>query len=240
MLQKTGRDSRLLSLAGLVCFKGTLDTGSTATRSALAVMLGIGRRLRSNVDKARATRWPIDVLKVWSAPWSDAESAFQRDAARKRLVLQEMRPDEINWAAPSAHVPDEHAGVAVQATVAFPVLNDDSSAGVVLRRWYPDTRSDRKPDENLACADHCPGTAAVRVRQQQEPMAVDRSLAARWCRRASDVAAPVQQRTSALVVIDGLLMLASDNVAAMAPMAGGLRVEGVVTIEASHLLFGEI
>ena len=149
MLQKTGRDSRLLSLAGLVCFKGTLDTGSTATRSALAVMLGIGRRLRSNVDKARATRWPIDVLKVWSAPWSDAESAFQRDAARKRLVLQEMRPDEINWAAPSAHVPDEHAGVAVQATVAFPVLNDDSSAGVVLRRWYPDTRSDRKPDETL-------------------------------------------------------------------------------------------
>ena len=50
----------------------------------------------------------------------------------------------------------------------------------------------------------------------------------------------MQQRTSAWVVIDGRLMLASDNVAAMAPMAGGLRVEGVVTIEASHLLFGEI
>ena len=97
MLQKTGRDSRLLSLAGLVCFKGTLDTGSTATRSALAVMLGIGRRLRSNVDKARATRRPIDVPEVWSAPWSDAEIAFQRDAARKRLVLQGKRPDEINW-----------------------------------------------------------------------------------------------------------------------------------------------
>lgn len=59
-----------------------------------------------------------------------SETAFTRDTARKRQVLQTRGADDIRQVSPNSHDPIYFAGVAVQATLSLPLLSPDANGGL--------------------------------------------------------------------------------------------------------------
>lgn len=250
VLQDTGQDPRLARLAGVlqapgtqVCFEDKFEDGNTAARAAKSILSGVGSFFGAEPETPKSAKPPIDSRTAWSANWSDAESAFTRDTARKRLVLQTKGQDDIRQVSPNSHDPIYFAGVAVQATLSFPLLTPDANGGVLLQQAFPAEASGQKPDEMLF-AQITPSDLLLYERTNTAAKPAQWQLITRvphgGVAQRPFTLRLVHQAENAWVFIDGQLMIAADNVKQLRINNAGLRTEGVVTMEVSHFLFTEI
>ncbi len=258
LLQETGQDSRLARLAGLaqapgtlVSFEDKLADGHAVVRSAQSLFSGV-TSLFSSTPPAKAQPDAIDSSTAWPQAFDDAHGAFNRDTARKRLVLQSKTDDSASHVNPDSLDAGYYAGVAVQATLNFPVLNAGGAGGVVLIKKAPAGAPASTSDE-LIFAQVTPTELRLYERTNQRVLVDGKDTGKtqeKWQLIDSSPHGGVagrtltlrlaQQNQSAWVFIDGRLLIAADNVKRMAIDRAGLRTEGVATMEASHFLFSEM
>ena len=251
VVQETGQDSRLARLAGLqvapgakVCFEDKFEDGNTASRAAKSLFSGLGSLLGNGPAAAAQGNTPIDPRTAWVDNWSDNTVRFNRDPARKRLTMQTKTDDQTYQTTPETFRPMYHAGVAVQATVTFPVLEAGGNGGVVLLQSFTAAKgSNPRPDE-LLFAQITP--TEVRLYElntdkdaNEKWMLIDSAPHGGTAQRPQTLRL-VHQGENAWVFLDGRLMIAADNVKALRINNTALRTEGVTTMEVSHFLFSEI
>ena len=248
VVQQIGQDTRLARLAGLtqapgvqVSFEDRLVDTAAATRVAQSLFSGVSSLFSSTPEAAKG-RAPIDASKAWPKSNSGADTAFTRDTVRKQLVVQTKSKEQTYEVVPNSHDPMFHAAVAVQATLAFPLLGEEGSGGLVLLQSPDSTAANPPPDESLFVQ-----VWPTEVRLYERTLQAGR---ARWqlIDNVPHGVAPqrpltlrlVHQGTNAWVFVDGRLLIAADNVKSLRINNAGLRTEGVATMEVSHFLFTEI
>lgn len=246
VLQENGQDSRLARLAGLVqvpgariCFEDKLEAANTAARAAKSLFSGVTSLFGSDpVAKEKAS---IDTSKAWVDNWSDADAAFTRDTVRKHLIVQTKGEDNTYQTAPESLHPLTFAGIAVQATIHFSMLQADNVGGVILQQTYPEKSVGQTPDEVLF-AQVTP--TEVRLYEKtndakQEWVLINTASHSGLTQRPIALRL-VHQAENAWVFLDGRLVIAANNVKSLRVNSAGLRTEGITTMEVSHFLFSEI
>ena len=248
VVQQTGLDTRLARLAGLtqapgaqVNFEDRLVDTAAATRVAQSLFSGVTSLFGSAPEAAKGPA-PIDTRSAWPNNSANADTAFTRDTARKRLVMQTKSKDQTYQVVPNSLDPMFHAAVAVQATLALPLLGEEGTGGLVLLQTLESQAAKPPPDELLFVQ-----VWPTEVRLYERSLEAGQS---RWqlIDRVDHGLAPqrpltlrlVHQGSNAWVFVDGRMLIAADNVKPLRINNAGLRTEGVATMEVSHFLFTDL
>ncbi len=243
--QQTGLDSRLARLAGLtkapgaqVNFEDTLNDTPAAAKVAQSLFSGVGKLFGSTPEVAKG-KTPIDASKAWPSNDTQGDAMFTRDIARKRLVMQTKTADEAYQIVPNSLDPMGYAAVAVQATVVFPLLSNDSSGGLVLLQ-----SSDTKSSSPAQLYVHI-GPTELRLSERSVEAGKNKWQLIDKVAHGIVTTRPftlrlVHQGESAWVFIDGRMVIAVDNVNRLRVNNAGIRSEGVTTMELSQFLFTDI
>ena len=245
VVQQTGLDSRLARLAGLtkatgaqINFEDTLNDTPAAAKVAQSLFSGVGKLFGSTPEVAKG-KTPIDASKGWPSNDTEGDAIFTRDIARKRLVMQTKTADEAYQVIPNSLDPMGYAAVAVQATVVFPLLSNDSNGGLVLLQ-----SSDTKSSSPAQLYVHI-GPTELRLSERSVEAGKNKWQLIDKVAHGIVTTRPftlrlVHQGESAWVFIDGRMIIAVDNVNRLRVNNAGIRSEGITTMELSQFLFTDI
>jgi hypothetical protein len=242
-LDATGTDERLARLSGARGVPGAVVLlqedfqGKLSVASAAKAVTGLFGKL---LGKADAAPQPAASDDAWGDNWVNEHSRFERDTARKRLVVEGLRDETAVWNVPGSRTPLDYAGTAVTARVHVQGSGEDHRAGVMLQALpapnpkQADGRSQLSAmwgEDTLWLHEYDAGKAAWQLLRSMP-----------WpANGAADLTLRLVTRDDkAWVFVDGRLAMQHGNVEPLRVSGAGLRAEGRTRLEASSFVFSEI